>query len=526
MIKPKNKYTKQHFNFVAKLVKKGVSVTESTRQMAKEFGMEYSETMGRKFREKMQKAGITENVNTLEDTPEFKKARKRKLDKTKQRFIFTWAQNDTDIHIPFLENIEAYAEFLDASVHIIAGRYKNPNSIKASKQLKNTEVWHPKVQPYLDANRHNVHKYLTVLSDIKTQPTASTPLTGFNGIAGSNSTILGHPRIHLKTLPVLEGYPHKMLMTTGAVSVPNYTDSKAGGKGAFHHSYGFVIVELDGDIYHIRQVTADRSGTFYDLFYKVENSEIMEVISCPAMVFGDLHLNVTNEEALDVSFSLARKIKPEKIVLHDLFDGASISHHESKNPFILLQREKDGTLSLKKEIKRMKQWLKKHNDFNYILTRANHDDFFDRWLINNDWRKNPNKELYLKYASILAKGKAPKGIVPYIIDKEFSDFVTTLDLDESYRIMDWEISVHGHIGASGSRGSATQFKNLSTKLITAHSHSASREDSHICVGTLTDLRIGYNRGMSGWNHSNAIIHPNGKAQQVHIIRGKYTTLLH
>lgn len=524
MIKPKNKYTKQHFNLVSKLVKKGVSVTEATRQMAKEFGMEYTETMGRKFREKMQKAGITENVNTLEDTVEFKKARRRKLDKTKQRFIFTWCQNDTDIHTQFLENIETYAEFIDASIHVIAGRYKNPNSIKASKQLKNTEVWHPRVKPYLDANRHNIHKYLTVLSDVKTQPTAATPLTGFNGIAGMSSAIIGHPKMHLKTLPVLEGYPHKMLLTTGAVSIENYTDSKAGIKGAFHHHLGFIIVELDGDIYHIRQVTADKKGTFYDLFYKVEKGIVSTISSCPGMVFGDIHLSELDEDALKTSFYLARKINPEKIVLHDLFNGHSVSHHEQKNPFQLLQREKDGSWSLKREIKEMKKWLRKNNEFKYVLARANHDDFTDRWIINTDWRKSPNKELYLKYASILAKGKAPKGIIPYIIDKEFSEYVTTLGLDDSYRIKDWEVSVHGHLGASGSRGSANQFKNLSIKLITAHSHSPLREDGHFCVGTLTHLRVGYNKGMSSWLHSNVIIHENGKAQHVHIINNKYTTL--
>jgi hypothetical protein len=97
-----------------------------------------------------------------------------------------------------------------------------------------------------------------------------------------------------------------------------------------------------------------------------------------------------------------------------------------------------------------------------VVVRSNHDDFLDRWLMGEDWRKASNKAMYLKYASILAQGKAPKGIIPYYLEKNF-DNVIALSLDDSYRIGDFECAIHGHIGASGSRGSMTQFKNLNTK---------------------------------------------------------------
>lgn len=521
----KNKYTQEQFDFVAKLVKKGIAVTEATRQMCTHFGLEYRETIGRKFREKMQAKGVTENVKVIEDSKEFKKARKKKLDKSKQRFIFTWCQNGTAIHEKFLDNIEAYAEFLDAEISVVAGRYRNPTSLKASEDLKGIEVWNKRVQPYLTANRHNIHENLMVLGDVKIQPTAATPLTGFNSISGSGSCIIGHPRQHLKTLPILDGYPHKVLLTTGSVSVENYTDSKSGMKGKFNHSYGFVVAELDGDIYHIRQVTADKKGNFFDLFYEVKDGEVSVINSCPAMVFGDLHISHQDKRAVDASFELAGIIKPKIIVIHDVCDSGSISHHEQRNPFVLLDREKDGSWSLKKEIKQMKNWFKEHSGYSYVIPSANHNLWIDTWLKNSDWRKMPNKELYLKYANITAQGKAPKGIVAYILDKNFPEIITTLSPNDSYKIMDWELSLHGDLGASNSRGSSAQFKNLTVKSITGHSHSASREDGNLCVGTLTKLRVGYNSGLSSWIHSNAIIHENGKAQQVHIIRGKYTTLI-
>lgn len=43
----------------------------------------------------------------------------------------------------------------------------------------------------------------------------------------------------------------------------------------------------------------------------------------------------------------------------------------------------------------------------------------------------------------------------------------------------------------------------------------------MCVGTLSGLRVGYNKGASSWMHANALIYPDGKAQLVYIVKGKY-----
>jgi hypothetical protein len=39
------------------------------------------------------------------------------------------------------------------------------------------------LQPYLDANRHDIHKYVSILSDIKIQPTAINPMTGMQSLS-------------------------------------------------------------------------------------------------------------------------------------------------------------------------------------------------------------------------------------------------------------------------------------------------------------------------------------------------------
>lgn len=55
MTKKKNKYTKEQVNFVKVLVEKGDSVTSATRKMSEFFGMIFTDTMARKFRDKIQK---------------------------------------------------------------------------------------------------------------------------------------------------------------------------------------------------------------------------------------------------------------------------------------------------------------------------------------------------------------------------------------------------------------------------------------------------------------------------------------
>jgi hypothetical protein len=117
-----------------------------------------------------------------------------------------------------------------------------------------------------------------------------------------------------------------------------------------------------------------------------------------------------------------------------------------------------------------------------------------------------------------------KGVIPLYLKTLGVTNAFCLGIDDSLRVMDWELGVHGHIGANGSRGSAMQYAQMNTKNITGHTHSPLRLDGHLCVGTLTHLRVGYNKGLSSWMNTNAVIHPNGKAQLINIVNGKYTTL--
>jgi hypothetical protein len=214
--------------------------------------------------------------------PYVQKAAERKITKNGY-YIFTWAQNATPVHHPFWENLLAYSAFLDAEIHVIPGRYRNPSLF----YKEDAQWWDEDVSPYLNSNRENIHESVQYLGDVKIQPTAVNPMRGFQGIAGDKTAIYGHPKLQLQTMPSLPGHHEGIHLTTGACTIRNYSDTKAGKKGEHHHCFGFTILECYQDEhYYIRQVSAEDSGAFTDLYFHVEDGEVEDIDSCAAFVMG------------------------------------------------------------------------------------------------------------------------------------------------------------------------------------------------------------------------------------------------
>jgi hypothetical protein len=472
-----------------------------------------------------EKLGFAEKVEQVSE--QYELAKQKVFDSSKNIFFFTWAQNNTPVHKGLLREMEAYANFLDADIHIIAGRYKNPTSLESSKKRKFEESWSPEIRKYLDANRHNIHRYLSIMSDVKIQPTAVNPMSGMEGMSRENSCIFGSPKVQMNMIPVLFGQKPKMIMTTGAITKKNYTDSKSGKKGEFHHTFGFVIVEIkDDETFFTRQVTAKSDGSFCDLFYKVKDGKVSAINSSAAIVLGDYHAGDHDEKVIKKTLDLLNKIKPKNVVLHDVFDGKSINHHEMDDPFIQYQKEVEGKNSLKDEVDLMLNELERFKKYKVVIVRSNHDDFVDRWLKKTDWRKasTPKNSLeYMNYSAAILRGDAKNGVIPWIIKQRFPEFVT-LNRTDSYIVNHWELANHGDLGTNGSRGNVDQYRKFNTKVVIGHSHSPARKDNVLQVGTSTKLRLNYNVGPSSWLNSHVIIHENSKAQHIHFIEGEYTTI--
>lgn len=472
-------------------------------------------------REKADKSTLTKlnyqynkNNTYLEnkESESYKIAQKRKLKKAKY-YIITWAQNNTPIHKELWGNILAYAEFLKAEVHVVLGRYKNPTSVFADK---NEEHWAQEIMPYADANRHTIHRHLEILSDIRIQPTARIPLSGMEGISGLRSAIFGHPKQQMETVSALEGYETKLLFTTGAVTKSNYTDSKAGKLGEFHHQLGFVIIEVkDENTFFPRQITANSNGSFNDLYYNVTNNKITKIDCISHAVLGDKHIGVQDLQVEKSQRVWLDRLKPKYTAVHDIFNGSSISHHEEKDPIKKYALLQSGGNLLKRELEQMYKWIEYFKKYNLVVVASNHNDWLDRYIRSKDWKYDlPNAIEYMELSKIALMGKATKGLIAYLIDEKFKKKVITLGRNDSFRVNGIELAQHGDLGANGSKGGINQFKKLSTKLTVGDSHKPARLDGVFYVGTSTHKRLGYNNGASSWKCADVICHIDGKRQHI------------
>src|SRR5690606_15155028 len=474
-----------YLEFVKTEIKRGFNITESVNRLCKAFGLEYSDNLRRRFSERLAKKGVTEKTSDkyvpLELSDEYQIAVKRTVPESKY-YLVTWAQAETEVHKPFWENMKAIADFIGAEMIVSAGRYKNPYSIEKSREIeskeKNKSVWASELRDHLYASRIELNNMLSVLCVVKIQPTNVYSINGIEGFTGMKTSIVPHPKVQLKSLPVLKDYPHKLVLSTGACTVENYTDTRIGKVAEFQHELGFAICEIiDDKKFYVRQVQADDSGGFFDLNYEVVNGTVYNKFdyddggNYPFIVWGDLHLTQEDVTAVELAKELTRKLKVKEVILHDLFDGVSVNPHSEKDSFRMLEKEEYEEDNLKKELDYLFDWLdttaKELRKSKLNIVASNHNDFLDRFLKNTDWRKSRNKKLYLSLANVKAQGLDTKGIVNYLIDDRYKDTsfknrINTLGYGDSLRIKGWELGLHYDKGANGSRGNIHQFKNLST----------------------------------------------------------------
>ncbi len=298
-------------------------------------------------------------------------AKEKELEKDKKRFLITSAQNATPTNPRFLKNLEAYAKHIKAQILVIPFRYQNPTSIYTEHQ-KEHDWWDEKIGEYLCFNRYELNNSITILADLRINPTASNPLSSLESITGDHSTIVGHPRVHLKSLPVLEGSKSKVLMTTGSITKSNHTQTKAGTLADFHHVLGCCVVEIkDDNTFFARQITST-NGDFTDLFNKVVDGKVTKIDTVEALIMGDIHVSEVDKDIVDITLNdLCKKLKPKSIFLHDIMDSGSVSYHNLNDPFILHKKEMEGSNSLEKEMNEMLDWLEQVKQYNVFVVRSN-----------------------------------------------------------------------------------------------------------------------------------------------------------
>jgi hypothetical protein len=350
-------------------------------------------------------------------------------------FLFTYAQNATPVHEGFWRSLSACQAHRDADLNVIKGRYRNPTvrgsvSGQLTKQEQEDEWWAEETLDHLWDKRADICPAVTILGDVRVQPTAVNPLVGLDSITGGKSGILGHPKLELRVIPTPQNRLPKQMQTTGACTVQNYSDSKAGKKGEFHHTIGAVIVEVRGDVFHMRQINALSDGSFIDLDTEyLPDGTHRPAGRALALSLGDWHSGFTDSDVIEATFgfvgdgkgSIVEVLKPEKIFWDDVFDQYARNHHHTGNPFIARAKHAHPEFdrdNLHGEVQAT-LWDLVHfteaaealagGPVESIVKASNHDEALTRYIMERNWKNDPaNMEFYLETALRMVRGVGMK----------------------------------------------------------------------------------------------------------------------
>lgn len=443
-------------------------------------------------------------------------------------YVITSAQcrnEDTDsiINEEFYTTLERYCTDRDAELLIMpmVGR------------TAHDDVFDSEVKKYLLRRDKNLNDKIKV-SNYSIRPQQIDPITGLGRFTQSDvTTIFASSKQRHKVIPNSNDSLPKVLMTTGAVTHPNYKEDRIGKIAAKDHVYGAIVVETESPIaYHYRQLTANRNGEFVDLGVKY-TSKKTEPSSLEALVLGDWHVGDTNPAVRTATFEIIKEYKPKRIILHDLFNGHSVNHHENERLLTRAMAYAQGRALLKKEFMDNSQELYTFrkaagDDTEIIIVAANHHEFLDRYLQkgkyleeDHNWQighelalacYNPlNPKLRIK--NPLKEGLLRCGGIP--------ENITFLERNQDYKVLGVQLGAHGDKGGNGSRASIQSLENAYGRSISGHGHTPEILRNTFRVGTSTYLSLSYNDGPSSWMNTHALLWGNGKVQLVNIINGKW-----
>jgi hypothetical protein len=464
-----------------------------------------------------------------------------------KRYLFTCAQNNTELHGPLWENLKVLAKHYKAKINIARFTYvKSGLGARGDKAQITTKeklygakdmVWVPEIYEHLSDERIEVAPGLVWCGEMNILPTAIRPLSGLEVYTGRKSGIFPHVKIALESIASGRDEGTKFNYTTGTITKRNYIQRKAGLKAEFHHCYGALLVEVDSDgDWFARQINGDSRGTIYDLDICVKEGVLSEGNRPKAILWGDVHeaeIDKDLEELIWSELGMLNQLKPEEQHMGDVLAFRSKSHHEIKNPHIQFKRYVEDQFNVQKEVERAGSFLvRATRDWcSTIVVDSNHHHHLGRWLMEQNGLYDPvNAEFWLlmqtKVYECIRKGEEPIYIDEAFKALDFRLPVIFLEQDESHIICPdanggIECGMHGDLGPNGSRGGALQFAKMGRKANTGHTHQARIVDGIYVSGTCSLLNPDWTRGPGAWSHSHVLTYQNGKRTIITCWNGKY-----
>lgn len=358
-------------------------------------------------------------------------------------------------------------------------------------------------------------------------PTAKKPINHAKLASNSRAlTILPHTRQQAESLPRAKGSPESWAITTGCATLPRYRQGRAGAEAHADHCLGFTIVETDGSF---KQVQLNEDGIGYHAGIRFSPEGITDLIG-GVVALGDVHAEKSDHDFLNKTCEWLDTIKPEAIIIHDLFDMTSRNHHNRQSGiFIAGQGDRTVEDDLADVLDVLDQIQAASPESMIYIVNSNHDRALDTWL--DDPSVDPRKDgVNLPLWCTLQKirfGLAMAGEpLPVTLESALTladeweqqidfSFIRFLREDESLIINGIEYGQHGDRGINGARGGYTAFEKLGSPYVIGHSHSGYKNGKRVAVvGVTGSLDMGYNKGASSWSHSHVFVGPDAVPQIV------------
>jgi len=457
--------------------------------------------------------------------------------KDRKRFVVTSALNNCDVHSSFLKSIQTYCKEHQAELLVIPVAYKNISLYGAEYE----PVWPSELEPYYVTKDVELSSNIVIMGSMRIQATAARPLQGTHGISKGKSAVFGHPRLALETVPVPMNNMPLVYMTSCTISKPSYSNTKAGRLGEFHHDIGATIIETDGELFWWRHIHPDKFGSFIDIASQYgPDGSVFPAPPAEAVIVGDVHVGFDNPATVEsILGRLVKRTNSKNVVLHDLLDFFSGSHHHTNNHILRVLKAARGRNDVHRELKSVASWLDKYckEGTQYHIIRSNHHDHLDKWLNNNSanieaenlwlWHHLNAQQMRIALDIAHDSAKQTKWGVPSAFELAMS-VLTEGKTREKFRFQDdksplefsgIDCSNHGDKGPNGSRGSRSAFSRVQRKTFIGHSHSPGIHDGCYQVGK-SSVNEAYLGGYSSHLQCSGIIYADGSRSLLPIIYGR------
>ncbi len=455
----------------------------------------------------------------------------------KKTYVITSAQAYAKPNHNFLDSLEALVEREKAELIIL------PMIGKSGKEDIEEKNFAERIKEYglfYDTSK-KLNENISV-GRFNIKPWQIDPIIGLDRFAQRETSIIFEsPKQRWRTIPHSNRKIPRYLITTGAITLPNYANGmdvgserrRLGNIALRDHEYGAIVVEVISNKYYFwRNIEALKNGKFVDLGYlylKDRRGKVRIEETRPlASVLADWHNGYEIEELKKATIEFLKEYSPEKVILHDFFDGHSVSHHMEKRLIsqMILEGVKKNNLSLEEELYKAGEALEELSNIlgeqtKIYIVDSNHHDFLRRYLDEGRFITDPlNAELAFKLSSEYSRGKDPVKEGIRQVYGHIPKNVFFLKRCDDLKVSGYQLASHGDKGPGGGRNSIKSLEKDFGRSITGHVHKSEKLRKTHTVGTMTPLDIFYAKGQPiSWTHTHANLYSTG-VQAIHFIERK------